>query len=99
MEDVRREVWVIPAPLLRPQSLDEDLGPRGVRDDDPERIILAGEHLIDVAHSRGLAVWWFWLEAEPIRWTIPPQTQSRLLWIVALLGQPQLRAFGSGTGR
>lgn len=97
LEDVRGEVWIVPAPLLCPQSLDKDLGSCGVWDNDPERIILAGKHLIDVPHSRGLTVWWFSLEAEPIRRTIPPQTQSQLLWIVALLGQPQLRAFGSRT--
>lgn len=88
LEDVRREVRVVPAPLLC-----------SVLYIYPSWIVLAGEHFIYVPHGRGVSLWGLWLVTKPIRWTMPLQTKSQLLWVVALLSQPQLRAFRSCTGR
>lgn len=51
LNDVKRKVCVIPAPLLRPQLLNKYFGPRSVGNNDSERVILPGKHLVYVAHS------------------------------------------------
>lgn len=54
LEEARREIQVITAPLRCPQSLDKNLAPCCVRDNDPKRIVLLGKHLIYMLHSGGL---------------------------------------------
>lgn len=46
LENVWREIRVIPASLLGPQLLDKDLGPCHVWNTDPKRIVLVSENFI-----------------------------------------------------